>query len=329
MRPEGCLFWRWLSRGAAIVGASGLVGGGHGIGGRVPESSVQPRGAVRRMVPAPGGRVHVTEYPGVAPPLVLMHGFPDDSRVYDRLVPLLAARRVLTLDWLGYGRSERADLGGGGVDHQHELRAVLDSLELGRVVLVGHDASGPDAIDFAVSYPGRVGQLVLLNTYYGHAPSLRLPEMIRLLADPGLTPLADAIIAEPEQRLWLLAHTARQFGMDPADQDGVAVRSSLPQFFGDDTQPDALAAIRAWTADLFPALEQQDTHIAAGDTAALDLPVTLAFGVADHYLSPNLARHLAGLFRHADVRLVDGASHWPQWDQPAGVAKLILQAAHR
>jgi len=213
------------------------------------------------------------------------------------------------------------------VDHQHELRAVLDSLQLGRVVLVGHDASGPDAIDFAVTEPGRVGQLVLLNTYYGHAPSLRLPEMIRLLADPSLTPLADAMIAEPGQRLWLLAHTGNQFGMDPADQGGIAVHSLLPQFFGDESQPEALAAIRAWTADLFPALEQQDTHIYAGDLAALNLPVTLVFGTADHYLSPDLARHLAGLFRHAEVRLIEGASHWPQWDRPAEVAKLILQTA--
>src|SRR5262249_44973328 len=154
------------------------------------------------------------------------HGFPDDSRAYDRLVPLLATRRVLTLDWLGYGRSDRAELGG-AVDHQRELRAVLDSLGLGRVVLVGHDASGPDAIDFALCAAGGVVGRCVLNTYYGHAPSLRLREMIRLLADPALPPLADALIAETGQRLGLLAYTARQFGMDPADQDGVATRSSL------------------------------------------------------------------------------------------------------
>jgi len=312
-----------------LLAQDGLVGSGTGSGGRMPEDAVKRLDGVRRMVPVPGGLLHVTDYPGAPPALVLMHGFPDDSRVYDRLVPLLGARRVLVFDWLGYGRSDRADPGAGGAGHQHELRAVLDSLPLGRVVLVGHDASGPDAIDFAVTEPARVGQLVLLNTYYGHAPSLRLPEMIRLLADPGLTALADALIAEPGQRLWLLAHTAREFAMDPAEQYGVAVRSLLPQFFGDDTQPEALTAIRAWTADLFQALERQDTHIDAGDLTALDLPVTLAFGAADRYLSPDLARHLAGLFRHAEVRVVDGASHWPQWDQPAEVAKLILRAARR
>ncbi len=291
------------------------------------ETIPEPVAGAQRTVLTPGGRLHVTDYPGASPPLVLLHGFPDDSRIYDRLAPLLPPRRAVALDWLGYGRSDRAEPGSShGVHHQQELRALLDSLDLDQVALVSHDASGPDAIEFALNEPGRVGHLVLLNTYYGHAPALRLPEMIRLLADPGLTPLADAMMGELGQRLWLLAHTGRQFGMDPADQAGVAARSIVPQFFGDDVQPDALAAIRAWTAALFPALEQQDAHIAAGDLAALEVPVTLVFGAADHYLSAHLARHLASLFRDADVHLVDNASHWPQWDQPELVAKLIKQS---
>jgi haloalkane dehalogenase len=290
----------------------------------IPKSAA----AESRMVSVPGGRLYVRDFPGEEPALVVMHGFPDDSRIYDRLAPLLAPRRVVAVDWLGYGRSDRAELGPpDGAQHQRELRFVLDSLELGRVGLVGHDASGPDAIDFTLNEPGRVGHLILLNTYYGHAPAGRFPEMIRLLADPGLTPLADAMMDDPNQRLWLLNHTGRQWGLDAADQQGIAVVSILPQFYGDETQPDALVAIRAWTSGLFPALDQQDAHVTAGDLAGLDLPVTLIFGAADDYLDPRLARHLAGLFTHADLHLVDNASHWVQWDQPEVVAQLIKQAA--
>jgi pimeloyl-ACP methyl ester carboxylesterase len=280
------------------------------------------------MVSASGGRLHVTDFPGDEPALVVMHGFPDDSRIYDRLAPLLAPRRVVAVDWLGYGRSDRVEPGPfDSAQHQRELRAVLDSLELGQVGLVGHDASGPDAIDFALGEPSRVGYLILLNTYYGHPPTGQFPEMIRLLADPGLIPLADAMMDDPNQRLWLLNHTGRRWGLDAADPQGITNTSILPQFYGDDAQPDALAAVRAWTAALFPALDQQDAHIAADDLADLDLPVTLIFGAADDYLSPGLARHLAGLFAHADLQLVNNASHWVQWDQPEIVAKLIKQAA--
>jgi haloalkane dehalogenase len=286
--------------------------------------------AESRMVSAPGGQLHVRDFPGAEPALVVLHGFPDDSRIYDQVAPLLAPRRVVAVDWLGFGRSDRIEPGSvDGARHEEGLRAVLDSLELGPVGLVAHDASGPDAIDFALAEPGRVGQIILLNTYYGHAPALRLPEMIRLLADPALTPLADAMMDDPNQRLWLLAHTQRQFGLDAADERGVGFGSIVAQFFGDQAQPDALVAVRAWTSALFAALDRQDAHIAAGDLARLDMPVTLIFGATDDYLSPGLAHHLAGLFPHADLHLVDNASHWPQWDQPAIVARLIKQAASK
>jgi haloalkane dehalogenase len=285
----------------------------------------EPPAVMNRMVPGPNGKVHLTDQPGEGTPLLLMHGFPDDSRIYDRLRPLLAPRRVLALDFLGYGRSERtAPRPYDPTDHQRTIDAVLDSLELEQVVLVGHDASGPDAVDFALDEPGRVPHLVLLDTFYGHAAALRLPEMIRLMADPDFGPLADAMIDDPNQRLWLLAHAATWFGIDPGG--GVAAASITPQFFGGDDQPDALAAIRAWTGALYPALDRQDARIAAGHLAALDLPVTLGFGTRDQYLGHDLAHHLAGLFTGADVQRVEDASHWPQWDQPEAVARTIEEA---
>jgi len=277
-------------------------------------------------VATPGGGLYVTDRPGAGPAIVMMHGFPDDSRIYDRLVPLLKPYRAVTFDWLGYGHSDRTDTARiTSANHQAELDAVLDELGIDRVVLVGHDASGPDAIDYALHHPHRVARLVLLNTYYGNAASLRFPEMIRLLADQNLEPLADAMLADPGQRLWLLLHTARRFGFntDTLDPEGVGATSVIPQFLGDADQPDALAAIRAWTRTLHAALAGQDATIASGALAALDVPVTLIFGPRDEYLSPALAAHLSGLFSNSTVHLADGASHWPQHDQPEAVAQLI------
>ncbi len=93
-------------------------------------------------VPSPGGPLHVVDHPGNAPALVLMHGFPDDSRIYNRLVPLLAPQRVIAFDFLGYGRSARTETGtGSALDHNQDLAAVVDSLALDEFTLVGHDAS--------------------------------------------------------------------------------------------------------------------------------------------------------------------------------------------
>jgi pimeloyl-ACP methyl ester carboxylesterase len=289
-------------------------------------SSPQPL-VTDHSVELPYGRLHVNDHPGREPAFVLMHGFPDDSRIYNRLAGLLAPQRVLSFDFVGYGRSDRPDSGALDADHhEHELTAVLDTLGIEHAALVAHDASGPVAIDHALSDPSRVTHLILLNTYFGRAASVQFPEMIRLLADPDLTPLADAMLDDADQRLWLLQHTARRFGIDAFDPAGIGAVAVLPQFFGDAENPHALPAIRAWTAGLFSALDRQDAVIDAGRLRDLDMPVTLLFGAGDEYLSSDLARELAAHFRQPTVHFVEDATHWPQWDQPDVVARHLHEA---
>jgi pimeloyl-ACP methyl ester carboxylesterase len=289
---------------------------------------IDPVAALERQVETANGSVFVREIPGDDPPIVLMHGFPDDHRIYDELLPLLAPKRAVTFDWNGYGRSDRTRVGGFSLqEHVSDLEAVLDRLEIPRAVLVAHDASGPDAVVFAIAHQQRVVHLVLLNTIFGHLPTLKLPEMIRLLADPTLTPLADAMINDEGQRLWLLQYTADHWGMDAGDPQGVAVKSILPQFFGDADQPDALAAIRGWTGGLFESLTEEDALVASGALRDLEVPVSLIFGGSDRYLDPSLAGEIAGLFRNASVHIVPDATHWPQHDQPQVVADLLADIA--
>jgi 2-hydroxy-6-oxonona-2,4-dienedioate hydrolase len=108
----------------------------------------------------------------------------------------------------------------------------------------------------------------------------------------------------------------RRFGDNPNDPNGVGVNAVFPQFFGASGGPNALAAIRSWTAELFGALAAQDTAIAADKLRALRVLTRLVFGEEDPDLNPGLARHLAGLFTNAQLHLVAAANHWPQWDQP-------------
>jgi hypothetical protein len=50
---------------------------------------------------------------------------------------------------------------------------------------------------------------VLLSTIFGHQPSLIWPEMTRLFSDPQLKTLADDMVSDPNQLLWLLGRTTR------------------------------------------------------------------------------------------------------------------------
>ena len=72
---------------------------------------------------------------------MLLHGFPDNQHLYDRLVPELVRRRVVTFDFLGWGRSDKpAGYTYTASNQTGDLDAV--ALQLASVVLVAHDASG-------------------------------------------------------------------------------------------------------------------------------------------------------------------------------------------
>jgi pimeloyl-ACP methyl ester carboxylesterase len=53
-------------------------------------------------------RIYVRDHPGAEPALILMHGFPDNVHLYDRLSPYLSPpRRVVLFDFLGWGSSDK------------------------------------------------------------------------------------------------------------------------------------------------------------------------------------------------------------------------------
>jgi pimeloyl-ACP methyl ester carboxylesterase len=53
-------------------------------------------------------RIYVRDHPGAQPAIILMHGFPDNVHLYDRLSPYLSPpRRVVLFDFLGWGSSDK------------------------------------------------------------------------------------------------------------------------------------------------------------------------------------------------------------------------------
>lgn len=253
-----------------------------------------------------------------------MHGFPDDHRIYHKLLAYLSPRRAVAFDFVGYGRSERTDPTDFSAHaHGAQITALLDALRTDRAILVGHDASGPDAVAYAIAHPERVAHLVLLITVFGHQPSLMWPEMTRLFSDPQLKTLADDMVGDPNQLLWLLARWGAQMDLDADDPSGIVQTSILPQFYGDEDQPDAITAVRAWCAQLPDALDQHDELARTAALARLEVPASIIWGGKDHYLSPSLAGEIAALFEKPSVHLLTDAGHYPQHDQPDQVAELL------
>jgi pimeloyl-ACP methyl ester carboxylesterase len=272
----------------------------------------------------PRGRHHLyaRDYPGADPAILLLHGFPDDLHLYDRLLPHLnPPRRVVTFDFLGWGGSDKpTGYRYTAANQIGDLDAVISQLGLDQVTVVVHDASGPPGIDWALEHPQRVAGLVLLNTYYCPMPRLRSPEAIWLFS----TPIVRSV-ARPVSRLFgdLVFRRMYHWQVGRFFADPKVGEEFLPllyqQFVASPTTHEAFFGLNR---DL-------RATIAAGAAAVPRLrrfgrPVRIIFGAADPYLNAGVARRFHQLLPTSELFLLDGARHYVQMDKPEEVARLIL-----
>lgn len=107
---------------------------------------------------------------GEGRPVVLLHGFPDSGRVWRHQVPALTAAgfQVIVPDMRGYGESDKpTDIDAyGGFALATDVIAVLDSLEIERAHIVGHDWGAAVAWVLGSFFPDRVDHLVAMSV--GH-----------------------------------------------------------------------------------------------------------------------------------------------------------------
>ena len=126
----------------------------------------------RRVVHTPLLDIALLEAgPADGPPVVLLHGFPDDPSAYQEVAPALAAEgwRVL-IPWLrGYGgtrfRDPATPRSGQQAALGADLLALLDALGIARAVLGGYDWGGRAACVVAALWPERVRGLVSVTGY--------------------------------------------------------------------------------------------------------------------------------------------------------------------
>lgn len=104
------------------------------------------------------------------PPVLLLHGFDSSVLEFRRLLPLLAQQTdTWAIDLLGFGFTDRqtylaAQLPFNPTAIKAHLYASWKQLIQAPVVLVGASMGGAVAIDFALSYPEAVRQLVLIDS---------------------------------------------------------------------------------------------------------------------------------------------------------------------
>jgi pimeloyl-ACP methyl ester carboxylesterase len=267
-------------------------------------------------------RIYVRDYPGEEPAIILMHGFPDNLHLYDRLFPCLSPpRRIIAFDFLGWGASDKPAGHPYTTSNQvDDLDAVISQLRLEQMILVAHDASGPPAIDWALDQSERVAGLVLLNTYYCAMPTLRPPEAIWLFSTPVIRN-----VARPVSGLfghWIFRRMY-QWQVGRFFRDAEVRDQFLPLLYRQfDATPSARPAFFRLNEDLLPTIRAGTKMIPK--LREFRRPVRIIFGDADPYLNKGVAQSFNELFPGSELFLVPGARHFVQMDEPEHVARLIL-----
>ncbi len=237
-------------------------------------------------------------------PLVLVHAGVADARMWEPIVPALAARRrVVRFDMRGFGRSRSAKATFSPVG---DLAAVLDALSIERAHVVGASFGGLVALELAATQPTRVASLVLL--------AAALPDI-----DPSAPLLA---FAEAEEAAIAVGRV----------EDAVEVNVRM---WASRSRPDVQALVAEMQRDAFALQlregaesDEPDPPVSAR-LSEIAVPATIAYGVHDVADFEQIARRLHAELPDATLHELAGAGHLLALDQPEAVVQLVLRHLER
>ncbi len=273
--------------------------------------SIQPsdRTLIHR-IPIENVELVVEEQPGAGAPVVLLHGFPFDRRMWQAQRSALATHRLLLPDLRGHGESEASPPPYSIKSLAEDLRRELDHLGLDRIALGGLSMGGYVALAFAARYPERLHALLLLDTH----PKADPPEVRRARADQAARVRKsgpEAVIDELMNRL---------VGERDVDPEVVALTREMILGTSRDGMVGALEGM-ASRPDSTPGL------------AAISCPTLVVVGSDDTIAPPAMAREMAAAIPHAELVEIPGAGHLSPLEHPplvnAGLVRFLARATAR
>ena len=212
---------------AWVIGLAGATPVGPGL-----SWTDQSPHSVRLLKVAPDVHLEVLDWGGAGPPVVFLSGLQDVAHGFDYFAPAFTdTYHVLGITRRGYGASSQPPSGYEVASRVADLRAVLDTLGLTRVALVGHSIAGDELTGFAAAYPDRVSALVYLDAAYDHS------DLATLLS--GSPPPARMSAADSASPAGVQAFLLRSYGMRIPEAQLRAIGRYAPsgQLKGDVTPP--------------------------------------------------------------------------------------------
>jgi pimeloyl-ACP methyl ester carboxylesterase len=248
---------------------------------------------------------------GSGRPVVLLHGFPADGRVYDAQLEAARAGRLacslLAVDLPGFGGTPPPDPPRDVIDVASLVDALadlVDSLDLTRPIVGGVALGGYVAIEFAAARPERVGGLILLGVKPepdAPANAPRREAVARLALDEG----SDAV--------------AKELGDEPfAAAATLDMRTRIREMIA--------AADASAIAGLARGLHRRpDPKPSLARIRAAELPALVLVGADDPFTKVAAARQLADLLPNSTFEVIEEAGHILPLERPDAVTGALAR----
>lgn len=117
----------------------------------------------RFVTTAPGVRIHVLDWGGEGPSVLMVPGYGFSAHIYDDFAPRLTGFHVLAMTVRGWPPSDAPANGYTYDAVAGDIRAIIDSLRLGPTVLVGHSFGGALITRAATREPTRIRAVIYLD----------------------------------------------------------------------------------------------------------------------------------------------------------------------
>lgn len=267
----------------------------------------------RKEVNIPAGTIRYREA-GQGKPILFVHGFLVDGRLWDGVVDRLSDRyRCIAPDWpLGaqqVAMNPSADLSPPGI--ARIIADFLAKLELEDVTIVGNDSGGAMSQVLVTSHPERVGRLVLTNcdTHENFPPGI-------FKALPALAKLPGGMLAlSVPFRFAPIARTAFKPFADTRVSPELIASWAKPAA----TDSGVMHDLKKVTAGM----NKRYTLAAAEKLRGSQLPILLAWAPGDKFFPLSYAERLASEAPNTQIIQIPGAKTFVPLDQPDRLAKAI------
>ncbi|MHB1583423.1 MAG: alpha/beta fold hydrolase [Acidimicrobiales bacterium] len=254
-------------------------------------------------------------------PLLVLHGFPTSSFDFHRVVDdLRDGRRVLLLDFLGYGLSEKPDRPYTLREQADVVAAFVAEAEVGRLALLTHD----------------MGDTVGGELLARQAEGTWEVDVTRRVLTNGSIYIAMAELSAGQR--FLLGLPDRWLG-DGVPLDGGSVAAGVVATFAEPARadPDEVRAVAELVAhrDGHRALPRTIRYIEerrreegrfTGAIEAHPSPLSVVWGAEDPIAVVAMVDRLRAARPDATVRVLDGVGHYPMLEAPALFAAAVAPA---